>query len=65
MALAAARRLVADASWGSAHYADLASCASPAEAAFQLSCRPRLPCGQAGYKHTGQPTHRLLKQLLL
>ena len=36
MAVAAARQLVADAAWSTAHFADLAACDTPAEAAFQL-----------------------------
>ena len=36
MAVAAARQLVADAAWSTAHIADLAACDTPAEAAFQL-----------------------------
>ena len=36
MAVAAAWQLVADAAWSTAHFADLAACDTPAEAAFQL-----------------------------
>ena len=73
MAAAAVRQLVADAAWSTAHYADLAACDTPAEAAFQLrvgtlstcsanqNCKYSLTCSlrQRSSIHEGIAQHML------